>query len=111
MAYTELANSSYLDFDSWRGGDTAPTGGAPVTQFTLNVALIFDRANDPTALLNSGWASRQHQLDTLNNNGTLWSTYGANQANYDQVKADLAALGIRTVDQIAAQNGYISSVE
>src|SRR5258707_11003745 len=111
MPYTELPNSSYLDFDSWRSGATAPTGGAPVTSFTLNVAIILERANDPTALLNAGWASRQRQLDTLNDYGTLWSTYGADQTHYNQVKADLAALGIRTVDQIDSQNGYVSSVE
>jgi hypothetical protein len=111
MPYTELPNSSYLDFDSWRSGATALTGGAAVTSFTLNVAIILERANDPTTLLNAGWASRQRQLDTLNDNGTLWSTYGANQTNYDQVKSDLAALGIRTVDQVDSHNGYVSSVE
>ena len=77
MPYTELPNSSFMDFASWRSGASAPTGGPVVTSFTLNVALILDRANDPSTLLNANWASRQQQLDTLNDNGTLWSTYGA----------------------------------
>ncbi len=115
MPYTELPNSSFLDFTSWRSGASAPTGGPVVTSFTLNVALILDRANDPSTLLNANWASRQQQLDTLNDNGTLWSTYGADTAKYNQVKAELAGLGIKTVEQVAAeqgvQSGYISSAE
>ena len=115
MPYTELPNSSFLDFTSWRSGASAPTGGPVVTSFTLNVALILDRANDPSTLLNANWASRQQQLDTLNDNGTLWSTYGADTAKYNQVKSDLAGLGIKTVEQVAAeqgvQSGYISSAK
>src|SRR4029434_8183523 len=115
MAYTELLNSSFMDFTSWRSGASAPTGGAEITNFTLNVALILDRANDPSALLNANWASRQKQLDTLNDNGTLWSTYGADAAKYNQVKTELAGWGIKTVEQVAAeqgvQSGYISSAE
>src|SRR4029453_6772196 len=76
---------------------------------------ILDRANDPSTLLNANWASRQKQLDTLNDNGTLWSTYGADAAKYNQVKAELAGLGIKTVDQVSAEqgipNGYVSSAE
>src|SRR5918995_4592223 len=115
MPYTELPNSSFLDFTSWRSGASAPTGGSVVTSFSLNLALILDRANDPSTLLNANWASRQQQLDTLNDNGTLWSTYGADAAKYNQVKAELAGLGIKTVDQVSAEqgiaNGYISSAE
>ncbi len=115
MAYTQLPNSSFMDLTSWRSSGTGPIGGPAVTGFTLNVALILDRANDPTALLNANWASRQQQLDTLNDNGTLWSTYGADQAKYNQVLSDLAGLHIKTVEQVAAeqgvQSGYISSPE
>jgi len=115
MAYTELLNSSFMDFTSWRSAGSGPSGGPVLTGYMLNVALILDRANDPTALLNSNWASRQQQLDTLNNNGTLWTQYGADQAKYNQVLSDLAGLGIKTVAQVAAeqgvQSGYISSAE
>jgi hypothetical protein len=107
--YTPLANSTYLDDDSYRSAAPAPTGAAPAGNFTFNVALVLDRTNDPTALLQSGWASRQQQLEALNENGTLWSTYGANPATYNQVLGELGALGIPTVNQIDPANGYVSS--
>jgi hypothetical protein len=115
MAYTELPNSSFMDFTSWRSGGSGPSGGPVLSGYTLNVALILDRANDPSTLLNANWASRQKQLDTLNDNGTLWSTYGADPAKYNQVLSDLAGLHIKTVAQVAAeqgiQSGYVSSAE
>lgn len=115
MPYTELLNSSFMDLTSWRSGSSGPTGGPTVAHFTLNVALILDRASDPSTLLNANWASRQQQLDTLNGNGTLWSTYGADSAKYNQVLSDLGGLGIKTVEQVAAeqgvQSGYVSSAE
>ncbi|SEO92915.1 hypothetical protein SAMN02990966_03303 [Rhodospirillales bacterium URHD0017] len=109
MPYTELANSTFLDFDSYRSTASVPTNGTPLASFAFNVALVLDRANDPTALLAESWGARQHDLKVLNDSGTLWSTYGANQANYDHVLTDLAAMGIRTVDQIDPANGYVSS--
>ena len=109
MPFTELANSTFLDFDSYRSGASVPGNGTPLASFAFNVALVLDRANDPTALLAQSWGARQHDLKVLNDNGTLWSTYGANQANYNQVLADLASLGIRTVDQVDPANGYVSS--
>ena len=95
MPFTELANSTFLDFDSYRSTASVPGNGTPLASFAFNVALVLDRANDPTALLAESWGARQHDLKVLNDNGTLWSTYGANQANYNHVLADLASLGIR----------------
>jgi hypothetical protein len=109
--YTALSNSTYLDYNSYRGNAPALSGGSPVEHFTINVALVLDRANDPTALLQSDWASRQQQIAALKNSGTLWSTYGANTANYGQVLQDLQSLGISTVDQVDPANGYVSSAE
>lgn len=111
IQYTPLPNSTYLDYDSYRSGAPSPTGTDPVGNFTFNVALVLDRANDPTALLGSDWGSRQQQLETLNDSGTLWSTYGANPAAYNQVLAQLGGLGVQTVDQIDPVNGYVSSAE
>ena len=104
---------------SWisRAGAAGPARrpAARLASFTLNVALILDRANNPSTLLNANWASRQQQLNTLNDSGTLWSTYGADPAKYNQVLSDLAALHIKTVEQVAAeqgaQTGYVSSAE
>jgi hypothetical protein len=109
--YAPLPNSTYLDYDSYRSDAPSPTGAGAVGNFTFNVALVLDRANDPTALLNSDWASRQQQLESLTDSGTLWSTYGANPAAYNQVLAQLGGLGIHTVNQIDPVNGYVSSAE
>ena len=108
-AIHRACDSTFLDFESYRSGASVPGNGTPLGSFAFNVALVLDRANDPTALLAQSWGARQHDLKVLNDNGTLWSTYGANQANYNQVLADLASLEIRTVDQVDPANGYVSS--
>src|SRR5882672_9262169 len=112
----QLQYSSYLDYnsfyDSGYGQGPMPTGNA-VTSYTLNVALILERAHDPTPLLDSNWGSRQRQLDALNDAGTLWTTYGAHKDKYDQVAANLPT-GVVTVDSQATPgnpSGYVSSWE
>ena len=57
MPFTELANSTFLDFDSYRSAASVPSNGSPLASFAFNVALVFDRANDPTALLAGSWVS------------------------------------------------------
>ena len=113
---TPLQNTTYLDYnsfyDSGYGQGPAPTGYA-TTSYTLNVALILERANDPTPLLDSNWGSRQRQLDALNDAGTLWTTYGAHKDKYDQVAGNLPT-GVVTVDSLATPSnasGYVSSWE
>ena len=91
ISYTPMANSTYADFDSYMSGAPLPTGAAPVN-FTMNVALVFDRVTDPTSLLNADWATRQQELAALNASNTLWSTYGANPANFTAAISALAAL-------------------
>jgi hypothetical protein len=111
ITYDALPNSIYLDFQSYRT-DAAPlSGGTPVANFSFNVGLVLDRANDPTPLLNADWGSRQQQLQALSDNGTLWSTYGADPTKYDQVLSDLGSMGIQTVDQVDPTNGYVSSAD
>ena len=66
MPRVTLPNSTYLDLTSYHT-TTATTvaeayglSGAPVpSNMTLNVALVLPRANDPTALLQGNWATRQ----------------------------------------------------
>ncbi|MBV8188781.1 MAG: S8 family serine peptidase [Alphaproteobacteria bacterium] len=111
MPNVTLPNSTYLDFNSYRSGAAPLSGGTPVTSLTMNVALVMDRANDPTALLNANWGSRQQQLQALNDSGSLWSTYGANTTNYDDVLKELKTLGIKTVNEVDPKNGYVSSPE
>jgi hypothetical protein len=113
--YTELAISTFMDFVSYRSNASgAPAGGHPLdASVKLNVALVLDRANDPTALLQSDWATRQKELATLNDNGTLWTKYGADTAKYAAAHTALAALGIKTLDELSHEtgtpNGYVSS--
>lgn len=115
--YTELAKSTFMDFVSYRSNAAGePTGGHPLdASVKLNVALVLDRANDPTALLQSDWATRQKELATLNDNGTLWTKYGADPAKYAALHTALASLGIKTLDELSHEtgrpNGYVSSAE
>lgn len=118
MPRVTLPNSTYLDLTSYHT-TTATTvaeaygiQGAPVpSDMTLNVALVLPRANDPTALLQGNWATRQTALQTLEDNGTLWSTYGADPTAYAAAQAELTALGIPLLGDAAGSDGYISSVE
>ena len=108
--YVELANSSYLDFASWRTNATAPSGGTPLESFSFNMALVLDRANDPTELLASNWATRQAALA---DQSTIWSTYGADPTAYTNVVNYLADLGITTyyTPGAPANQQYVSSPE
>jgi hypothetical protein len=110
-AYSTLPDSTYLDLGSYRGNGLALTGGTAVSKFTLNVALVMDRASDPLPLLNANWAQRQEQLAALNKDGTLWAKYGADPNNYRQVLSALDELKINTVGKVSPQNGYVSSAE
>ncbi len=83
---------------------------------TVNVAITLPRANDPTALLASDWATRQTTLADLKEQGTLWTTYGADQARYDAAVALLTGngpgqLGLTKIGDAAGSDGYISSAE
>ncbi len=110
MAFTELANSTYLDLTSYRGNAPLPASTGPNTSFAFNVALVFERVNEPTALLASDWGARQAQLETLNTNNTLWSTYGADAAAYQQARTELTNLGFSLFPEGTATQ-YVSSAE
>ena len=108
--FTSLPDSTYMDFSSWRSNTTeGPTGGTPAgSGVVFNVALVLDRANDPTALLQQmNWAERQQELKSLADNGTLWSTYGADQTKYNDAITELQTLGF----DLAPLNGYVSTPE
>ena len=44
---------------------------------------------DPTTLLSQNWGERQQALAGLEDAGTLWSTYGADQAQYNDLVDEL----------------------
>ncbi|MGH8431223.1 MAG: hypothetical protein ACREUF_12550, partial [Solimonas sp.] len=103
-AYT----ATYLDLTSYRGNGTMPTGNPVTGAYSFNVALVLDRANDPTALLSGSWAERQKALADQT---AVFQQYGADPASYNAVLNELTALGIQTIDQVDPTNNYVSSVE
>jgi hypothetical protein len=108
--YHELPNSTFLDLTSYRGNAPLPNDTGLTQSFSFNVALVMERANEPTALLEADWASRQAQLETLKSNNTLWSTYGADPTAYQEVRTELANLGLTLFPEGNNQQ-YVSSAE
>lgn len=116
MAYAPLANSTYLDFTGYRVTNQTSveaaygiTGTTPT--FGFNVALVLERNADPTALLSQNWATRQQGLADLNSSGTLWTTYGADQALYDSVVAQLQGPSYNLTVLDGGNSNYVSSAE
>jgi hypothetical protein len=117
----EIANSSYLDFTGYRIADATTVveaygldqaNVAAATTAGINVAIILDRVQDPTTLLSQNWGTRQATLAQLENNGTLWDTYGADQAQYDSVVSELTGTyGLTVLDGITPNGNYVSSAE
>ena len=111
-----IANSTFLDLTSY-GTTTATTveaaysvSGRPASQ-DINVAFILPRANDPSALLSSNWATRQTTLQELRDNGTLWSTYGATASDYTNARSILSGHGTIIGSPTGATDGYVTSQE
>ena len=109
-----IANSTFLDLTSY-GTTTATTveaaysvSGRPAFQ-DINVAFILPRANDPSALLSSNWATRQTTLQELRDNGTLWSTYGATASDYSNARSILSGHGTIIGSPTGATDGYVTS--
>jgi len=119
MALTALENSTYLDFAGY-GLTTAtttpaafgfnPADATASTQY-MRVAITLDRANDPTALLNADWATRQTMLAEINDAGGVGTYFGATQSAYDRVVADVLATGAVVLGDAAGTDGYVSSAE
>ena len=117
----EVAHSSYLDFTGYRITDdmtvVRPTGSIPPTSAAttagINVAIILDRVQDPTTLLSQNWGTRS-DAGQLDDSGTLWSTYGADQAQYDAVVTELRRTPTASrfsTGPTAADGDYVSSAE
>jgi len=87
-----------------------PVPPVPLTPETVNVALFLGRANDPTSLLESDWATRQSTLASLEASGTLWSTYGASATDFAAAIAQLQGMGLTVIDP-SSPGGYITSAE
>ncbi|MEP9367030.1 DUF4114 domain-containing protein [Xanthobacter sp. VNH20] len=119
MANVTLPNSTYLDFTSYRSTSaTTPEAAYDITPGEIHhtdsglvVALVLDRANDPSTLLSGDWASRQKAIASLNAQGTLWSTYGADPAEYQKVLDGLHTMGVTVVGDAMGTSGYVTSAE
>ncbi|WP_332116233.1 DUF4114 domain-containing protein [Azorhizobium caulinodans] len=113
-----VANSSYLDFTSYGTIPASVTDPAtaygltntqPVTgNAHITVAVVLNRANDPTALLNADWGTRQATLAQMQANGTLWTTYGADTGTFNNVKTQLGGIGTVLGDETGT-GGYVTS--
>ncbi|WP_421996441.1 DUF4114 domain-containing protein [Reyranella sp.] len=133
MPYTPLANSTVLDaFASGQFNDAqyqavlagssnagavlADLFGSPGEPASISVAtsgfvtvgLVLNRANDPTALLSSSWATRQAQLA---DQAAVWATYGADAATYGAVYNAVKSVVGEGALSLATAMGYVSSVE
>lgn len=98
-----ILNSSYLDFTAYQliSANTTTVKAAyhlgdadihvATNAQTVNVALVLDRASDPTDLLSADWAVRQTGLAELNSTGNLWTVYGADETDFATVYSYLEA--------------------
>jgi hypothetical protein len=113
----ELRNSTFLDYSSYGMTDATSVEQAygitdqEKAKGVINVALVLPRANDPTSLLESDWGTRQTELAALAGSGTLWTTYGASDSDYQAVLAGLAGMGIPTIGNANGSDGYVTSAE
>ncbi len=114
---TVIANSTYLDFTSY--GTVSSTDedvataygltGVTESPWSITVALVVERASDPTSLLSEDWGTRQTTLAALEADGTLWTTYGANSANYTTVYQTLQDMKLSIVGSADGADGYVTS--
>ncbi|MDI1283032.1 MAG: right-handed parallel beta-helix repeat-containing protein [Reyranella sp.] len=119
----ELANSTYLDFTGYRITAETTVEAAygleasqvrnfdAATDSGINVAIVLDRAADPTSLLDSDWGTRQQTLEQLNGSGTLWSTYGADPALFASVVAQLQGAPYNLTVLDSSNSNYVTSAE
>jgi hypothetical protein len=123
MATVQLDKSTYLDFTGYRFTDeptvakayNLPSGTVTTaTTAYINVAIVLDRKQDPTSLLAEDWGTRQKALANLDSSGTLWTTYGADKAQFDHVRHELeTTYGFTVLDGTnpAANGDYVTSAE
>ena len=118
----EIANSTYLDFTGYRITDETTVEAAygldpgevrafnGATDGGINVAIILERANDPSALLDSNWATRQQSLGDLGTDG-VFDLYGANETLFNNVVAELqgAPYGLTVLD--SSNSNYVTSAQ
>ena len=119
--YNPIGNSTFLEYAGYGIADQNQTveqayqmtdgGDFPHgASYGINVALVLERANDPTAMLAGDWGSRQAALQALNNTNSLWTTYGADATQYASSVAFIKdTLDLKVLD--STNSNYVSSAE
>ena len=117
ITYAPVDNSTYLELTGYRVTSEATPAAAFGIKVPhlfapgdpgINVALVLPRANDPTAMLGGDWGSRQKALAGLEASGTLWSTYGADQKQFDATVSFLQDVANLTVLD-GTNSNYVTS--
>jgi hypothetical protein len=120
ISYSTIGQSTFVDFTGYRI-TTATTAEAAYnitdgrlfnnqTEYGYDVALVLPRAQDPTALLAGDWGSRQLALQSLNDSGTLWSTYGADQTQFNNT-VDFLRNDLHLTVLDGNNSNYVTSAE
>ena len=119
--YNPIDNSTFLEYAGYGIADQSQTveqayqmtDGAAFpngASYGINVALVLDRANDPTAMLSGDWGSRQAVLQPLINTNAVWTTYGADATQYASSVAFIKdTLDLKVLD--STNSNYVSSAE
>ncbi|MGE0573313.1 DUF4114 domain-containing protein [Reyranella sp.] len=117
--YQPIANSTYLDYAGYRITDAPTVESAygitdgKISPYGINVALVLPRVTDAAGLLAQDWGTRQQTLQELNGKGTLWTTYGASQAQYDALVSavESAPFDLQVLHDNPDNGNYVSSAE
>lgn len=107
--YLPVNNSNYLDAASYQTNGTLPVSGAPVTDAGFQIGIVVGRANDPTNLLGSDWASRQKAISEFNKRGDLWLNFGADPDTFNDLINDINKNGYKILNQPGNTLGYVDA--
>lgn len=121
MTFVPVDNSTFLQFAGYGIADQNQTVAAAYgisdaqpfngnDEYGINVALVLPRVTDPTIMLAGDWASRQQTIQSLNSTNSLWTTYGADQTQFNTTVTYLTqTLGLSVLD--STNSNYITSAE
>ena len=117
--FDPIAISSYLDFTGYRIANQStdveaaygisPSDVANATFASINVAIVLDRVQDPTALLAENWAARQQTLAQLGSAG-ISAAYGADPNQFNAIEQSLSSNFHLTVLDSTNSN-YVTSAQ
>ncbi|MFO1087230.1 MAG: hypothetical protein U1E21_21965 [Reyranellaceae bacterium] len=106
-ASTSLATAQAVLGDLYAYAGTPASVQKASSDTTITVGLMLERAQDPTPLLASDWATRQ---TALADQQAIWSAYGADPAAYAAAVSSLTDLLGAEAFAAPARLGYVSSV-